>query len=74
MSTVRPEIACIDETCTALNVHERALDIAIPHYDWISMPIIAIVDGLIHVDPDSEPRPGPEPRPGSEPPAEAGKR
>jgi hypothetical protein len=58
MSTVRPDIACIDETCTALNVHDRAVDIAVPHYDWISMPIIAIVDGLLHVDPDSAPQPG----------------
>jgi hypothetical protein len=58
MSTVRPDIACIDETCTALNVHDRAVDIAVPHYDWISMPIIAIVAGLLHVDPDSAPQPG----------------
>ncbi|WP_433367270.1 hypothetical protein ACQPZX_39305 [Actinoplanes sp. CA-142083] len=38
-------------------MHERALDIAIPHYDWISMPIIAIVDGMLHVDPDEGPEP-----------------
>jgi hypothetical protein len=52
MSTVRPDIPCIDETCTSRNLHERAEKIAVPNYDWISMPIIAIVDGLLRVDPD----------------------
>ena len=55
MSAVRPEIPCIDESCTSANVHELAEKIAVPAYDWISMPVIAIVDGLIHVDPDDEP-------------------
>ena len=62
MSAVRPEIPCIDESCTSANVHERAEKIAVPVYDWISMPVIAIVDGLIHVDPDDEP-PRAEPTP-----------
>jgi hypothetical protein len=52
MSATRPDIPCIDETCTAANVHERAERIAVPTYDWISMPIIAVVDGLVHIDPD----------------------
>ena len=52
MSAARPDIPRIDENCTAANVHERAEKIAVPAYDWISMPVIAIVDGLIHVDPD----------------------
>ncbi|WP_030434354.1 hypothetical protein [Actinoplanes subtropicus] len=55
MSATRPDIPSIDETCTAANVHERAEKIAVPVYDWISMPVIAIVDGLIRVDPDDEP-------------------
>ena len=62
MSATRPDIPCIDDTCTAANVHERAEKIAVPVYDWISMPVIAIVDGLIHVDPDDEP-PAAEPTP-----------
>lgn len=52
MSTARPEIPRIDDTVTAANLHERCELIAVPTYDWISMPVIAIVDGLIHIDPD----------------------
>jgi hypothetical protein len=63
MSAVRPEIPCIDETCTSANVHERAEKVAVPVYDWISMPVIAIVDGLIHVDPDDAEPPAAEPTP-----------
>jgi len=55
MSAARPDIPCIDDTCTAANLHERAERIAVPNYDWISMPIIAVVDGLIHINPDDEP-------------------
>jgi hypothetical protein len=62
MSATRPVIPCIDENCTSANVHELAEKIAVPVYDWISMPVIAIVDGLIHVDPDDEP-PAQEPTP-----------
>ena len=61
MSAARPDIPCIDDTCTAANLHERAERIAVPNYDWISMPIIAIVDGLIHVDPDPAPPVAPVP-------------
>jgi hypothetical protein len=64
MSATRPDIPCIDETCTAANVHERAERIAVPNYDWISMPIIAVVDGLIHINPDDAEPPVAEPTPG----------
>ncbi|MCU7725515.1 hypothetical protein ODJ79_17445 [Actinoplanes sp. KI2] len=61
MSVTRPDIPCIDETCTADNVHERAEQIAVPTVDWISMPIVAVLDGLMHIDPDEAEPPVAEP-------------
>jgi hypothetical protein len=52
MGSVRPDIPCIDETCTSRNVHERAEAVAVPSFDWVSMPVIAVMDGLMRIDPD----------------------
>lgn len=57
MSNIRPDIPRIDDTVTADNLNERAESVAVPTYDWISMPVIAVVDGLLHVDPDDTPAP-----------------
>jgi hypothetical protein len=54
MSSIRPEIRRIDETVTARNVHEIAEEVAVPCCDWITMPIVAVLDGLLHIDPEHD--------------------
>jgi hypothetical protein len=52
MSDVRPDIPHIDATVTARNVHELAEAVAVPCYNWVIMPMIAAIDGILRLDPD----------------------
>ena len=56
MKRPRPGLPRMDDTVTAANVHERAEQVAVPNFDWMSGPVTAFVDGLLHIDPD-EPLP-----------------
>ena len=44
-----PDIPRIDETVPLRKLHERCEQVAVPNFDWMSQPIVAIVDGLVHV-------------------------
>jgi hypothetical protein len=52
MSDVRPDIPRIDATVTGRNVHELAEAVAVPCYNWVISPMIAAIDGILHLDPD----------------------
>jgi hypothetical protein len=39
-------VACIDETVTTANLHERAEAIAVPDFDYVQQGIDAVVSGL----------------------------
>ena len=45
-----PDIPRIDETVPLRKLHERCEQVAVPNFDWMSQPIVAIVDGLVHVE------------------------
>ncbi|MFC7532223.1 hypothetical protein [Actinoplanes sp. GCM10030250] len=53
MNRPRPGMPRFDDTVTAANVHERAEQVAVPNFDWMSGPVLAFVDGLLHIDPDA---------------------
>ncbi|AEV87242.1 hypothetical protein ACWT_6228 [Actinoplanes sp. SE50] len=57
MNHVRPDVPQIDGTCTGENVHERAERVAVPDFDYMSSPMVAMVDGIFHIDPDAPPLP-----------------
>jgi hypothetical protein len=52
MSDVRPDIPPIDATVTARNLHEVAEAVAVPCYNWVIMPMIAAIDGILRLDSD----------------------
>jgi hypothetical protein len=43
------DIPRIDETVPLRKLHEQCEQVAVPNFDWMSQPIVAIVDGLVHV-------------------------
>jgi hypothetical protein len=45
-----PDIPRIDEKLSPRKLHERCEQVAVPTFDWMSQPIVAIVDGLIHIE------------------------
>ncbi|MBB4755278.1 hypothetical protein [Actinoplanes lobatus] len=51
------------------DLHEVAEQLAVPSFDWMSTPMVAVVDGFLHIDPDAplpQPhRPGLAPAPGT---------
>ena len=51
----KPAMPRIDDTVTPQNLHERAEQVAVPNFDWLNGPVLAVVDGLTHRRP---PRPG----------------
>jgi hypothetical protein len=53
MNRPRPGIPRIDDTVTAADLHERCEQVAVPNFDWMSGPVVAFVDGLLHIDPDA---------------------
>ena len=53
MNRPRPGHPRIDDTVTAANLHERAEQVSVPDFDWMSGPVMAFVDGLLHIDPDA---------------------
>ncbi|TWG21478.1 hypothetical protein [Actinoplanes teichomyceticus] len=57
MIHVRPDDPRIDSTVTAANVHQRAERLAVPEFDYMSMPMVAMVDGIFHIDPEAPPLP-----------------
>lgn len=34
-------------------LHEQAESVAVPSFDWMSAPILSVVDGILHIDPDA---------------------
>ncbi|KUL31203.1 hypothetical protein [Actinoplanes awajinensis] len=53
MIHVRPDVPCIDGTVTAANVHQRAERVAVPDFDYMSSTMVAMVDGIFHIDPEA---------------------
>jgi hypothetical protein len=50
MIRIRPGLPRFDATLTTANVHERAEQVAVPDFDWMSTPILAFVDAILHID------------------------
>ncbi|MEV0899647.1 hypothetical protein [Actinoplanes sp. NPDC049802] len=40
-----------------IGLHERAEQLAVPSFDWMSAPVVAVVDGFLRIDPDAPPPP-----------------
>lgn len=57
MNHVRPDVPRIDGSCNGENVHDRAERIAVPDFDYMSSPMVAMVDGILRIDPDAPPLP-----------------
>ncbi|MEV4280308.1 hypothetical protein [Actinoplanes xinjiangensis] len=51
----RPGLPRFDATLTTANVHERAEKVAVPDFDWMSTPVLAFVDALLHIDMNAPP-------------------
>jgi hypothetical protein len=71
MKHPRPGLPRFDATVSTANVHERAEQVAVPDFDWMSTPVVAMVDALLHIDPDAPLPPRrryPIPRPAAAPP------
>lgn len=52
MNDRRPIIPHVDDTVPPARLHERCEEVAVPNFDWISQPLVAVVDGvarLLHV-------------------------
>jgi hypothetical protein len=50
MIRTRPGLPRFDATLTTANVHERAEQVAVPDFDWMTTPVLAFVDALLHID------------------------
>ncbi|MEU8243293.1 hypothetical protein AB0C07_33980 [Actinoplanes missouriensis] len=35
------------------DLHTQAESVAVPSFDWMSTPVLSVVDGLLHIDPDA---------------------
>ncbi|GIE90825.1 hypothetical protein [Actinoplanes regularis] len=57
MIHVRPDVPNIDNTVNADNVHQRAERIAVPDFDYMSSPLVAMIDGIFRIDPEAPPLP-----------------
>jgi hypothetical protein len=55
MKQPRPGLPRFDATLSTANVHERAEQVAVPDFDWMSTPVVAMVDAMLHIDPDAPP-------------------
>ncbi|MEU4428143.1 hypothetical protein AB0F81_46625 [Actinoplanes sp. NPDC024001] len=53
MKRPRPGLPRIDDTVTADDLHECCEQVAVPAFDYMSGPVMAFVDGLLHIDPDA---------------------
>lgn len=53
MNRPRPGLPRFDATVTTANVHECAEQVAVPDFDWMSTPVVAMVDALLRIDPDA---------------------
>ncbi|WP_328459788.1 hypothetical protein OHA21_28045 [Actinoplanes sp. NBC_00393] len=53
MKRPRPGLPRIDETVTAADLHDCCEQVAVPDFDYMSGPVTAFVDGLLHIDPDA---------------------
>jgi hypothetical protein len=51
MNRTRPGLPRFDATVSTANVHERAEQVAVPDFDWMSTPVVAMVDAMLHIDP-----------------------
>jgi hypothetical protein len=47
---LEPDVPHIDDTTPRRKLHERCEQVAVPNFDWMSQPIVAMVDGLVHVE------------------------
>jgi len=44
----------LDDTITPATLHQRCEQVAVPDFDWFNEPIMAIVDGFLHIDPSAD--------------------
>jgi hypothetical protein len=56
MSEYQPDVPRFDEMLTSRKLHEHCEKVAVPNFDWLNNPVVAIVDGLVHVE-STRPRP-----------------
>ncbi|MEU4564754.1 hypothetical protein AB0F72_40770 [Actinoplanes sp. NPDC023936] len=35
------------------DLHAQAESVAVPSFDWMSTPVLSVVDGFLHIDPDA---------------------
>jgi hypothetical protein len=49
MTDYRPDVPRIDEACPATRLHQLCEAVAVPNFDWINQPLIAVVDGITHL-------------------------
>ncbi|MEU4245752.1 hypothetical protein [Actinoplanes sp. NPDC026619] len=56
MTNDETRVPHLDGTVTPETLHERCEQVAVPDFDWLNEPIVAIVDGLLHIQPDRAPK------------------
>lgn len=47
---LEPQVPHIDDKTPRRKLHERCEEVAVPSFDWMSQPIVAMVDGMVHVE------------------------
>jgi hypothetical protein len=57
MTDYKPQIPTIDDTVRPSELHQRCEQVAVPNFDWMSQPIVAVVEGLLHRDRSKVPKP-----------------
>ncbi|MEU4692206.1 hypothetical protein [Actinoplanes sp. NPDC023714] len=38
---------------TSDELHAQAEKMAVPSFDWMSTPVLSVIDGFLHIDPDA---------------------
>jgi 3-dehydroquinate dehydratase len=49
MNDHRPAIARTMDKVTIDKLHDSTEKMCIPDFDWLNQPVVAIVDGLVHI-------------------------
>jgi hypothetical protein len=49
MARYEPNIPRIDDSVPRSRLHELCQAVAVPNFDWINQPIIAVIDGVTHI-------------------------
>jgi hypothetical protein len=55
MSGHGPRVPHRDDPTRDSQLHERCERVAVPDFDWLNGPIVAIVDGFLHIPPPMDP-------------------